>query len=125
MLALELGLLQLRTHVGGVLEAGLDLLLAILDGCHDGLEGKAPQQERDDREIDNLRQQELRLDAEGIKDLRDGVGGLGMRGRRFDGVTRGLSDGKQNGEHGGEKGRAVRRSWRRGRRLTYLPRNRA
>ena len=75
LLALQLGLLQLGgarllgglelgLHLLGVFEAGVDLLLALLDRRHDGLEGEPPEQESDDREVDDLGEKERDADAE-------------------------------------------------------------
>lgn len=87
--ALLLDGLELGLHLIGVLDAGCDLLLALVEGGENRLEREFPEDESDDREVDDLGEEKRPAQAEFTHDLRDPGGRLG--GSRL-GAWRGLGE---------------------------------
>jgi len=99
---LGLSSVELRLHLGRVFQAGVDRLLARLDIGQHGLEREPPEQESDDRKIDNLGHKKGPGDAEVGKQFGDAAGGgFTVRfDRDLGDVAGGFSKREQDGEHG-------------------------
>jgi hypothetical protein len=95
--ALLLRGLELRLHLLRVFQAGLDLVLALVEGRKDGLEGEFPEREGDDREAEDLRRNQRHADAEIMEDFRDAV----VMGGRRGGMAGSLGEYEQGGKHDG------------------------
>ncbi len=86
---------ELGLHLVRISEAGRNFLLTLVESRDDGLERELPEYERNNAEIQDLRQKEWPADAELLGDFGQAAGGFAVVGDRFRDMAGGLSENEQ------------------------------